>query len=51
MLVQCIPGCRCTEIPYMEDESTRFARDSKGKGIEVPSDMTYKEWYNKYVKK
>ena len=39
------PYCRCTEIPYIEDEySARFARDEKGKGIEVPSNMTYKEW-------
>ena len=43
------PMCRCTELPYVEDNiSTRFARDEKGKGIEVPSSMTYKEWAKIY---
>ena len=43
------PMCRCTELPYVEDNiSTRFARDEKGKGIEVPSDMTYEEWKKIY---
>ena len=43
------PMCRCTELPYVEDNlSTRFARDEKGKGIEVPSSMTYKEWKKIY---
>ena len=43
------PYCRCTELPYIEDNlSTRFARDEKGKGIEVPSSMTYKEWAKIY---
>ena len=43
------PLCRCTELPYVEDDlSTRFARDSKGKGIEVSSSMTYKEWKEIY---
>ena len=43
------PLCRCTELPYIEDNiSTRFARDSKGKGIEIPSSMTYKEWAKIY---
>ena len=38
------PYCRCTELPYVEDiNSTRFARDEKGKGIEVSSSMTFKE--------
>lgn len=41
--------CRSCEIPYIEDNySTRFARDSKGKRIEVPSSMTYKEWKEIY---
>nr|DAO25227.1 MAG TPA: minor capsid protein [Caudoviricetes sp.] len=41
--------CRSCEIPYIEDNySTRFARDSKGKRIEVPSSMTYKEWAEIY---
>ena len=43
------PLCRCTELPYVEDiNSTRFARDEKGKGIEVPSSMTYEEWKKIY---
>lgn len=43
------PLCRCTELPYIEDNiSTRFARDEKGKGIEVSSSMTYKEWAKIY---
>ena len=43
------PLCRCTELPYVEDNiSTRFARDEKGKGIEIHSSMTYKEWAKIY---
>ena len=43
------PLCRCTELPYVEDiNSTRFARDEKGKGIEVSSSMTFKEWKEIY---
>ena len=39
------PRCRSCEIPYIEDNySTRFARDSKGKRIEVPSSMDYNTW-------
>ena len=42
-------SCRSCEIPYIEnDYSTRFARDSKGKRIEVSSNMTYKEWAKIY---
>lgn len=37
--------CRSVTVAYIDDDtSTRFARDSKGKGIEVNSNMTYKEW-------
>lgn len=43
------PRCRSCEIPHIEgDYSTRFARDSKGKRIEIPSSMTYKEWAKIY---
>ena len=43
------PRCRSCEIPYIEnDYSTRFARDSKGKRIEIPSNITYKEWKEIY---
>ena len=45
----CHPSCRSCEIPYIEnDYSTRFARDSKGKRIEIDSSMTYKEWAKIY---
>lgn len=47
------PYCRCTTAPYFDDEFTegeeRFARDEKGNGYYVPSDMTFKEWHSKYV--
>ena len=40
-------------MPYIEgllDDGGRVARDPEtGKTVEIP-DMTYKEWYNKYVK-
>lgn len=43
------PRCRSCEIPYMDNEySTRFARDSKGKRIEIPSSITYEEWKEIY---
>ena len=43
------PRCRSCEIPYIDnDYSTRFARDSNGKRIEVPSSMTYREWAKIY---
>lgn len=43
------PSCRSCEIPYIEGSySTRFARDSKGKRIEIPSNITYKEWAKIY---
>lgn len=43
------PSCRSCEIPYIDnDYSTRFARDSKGKRIEIPSNITYKEWAKIY---
>lgn len=44
------PYCRCTTAPYFDDEFTegeeRFARDKKGSGYYVPSDMTYNDWLN-----
>lgn len=45
--------CRSTTIPYFKDEETygeRIARDHEGKVYYVPEDMTYHDWYNKYVK-
>lgn len=47
------PHCRSTVVPYFDDEENvgeRIARDNKGKTYYVPADMTYEEWYNKYVK-
>lgn len=49
------PLCRCTTVPYYDDapreDLTRTARDASGKGIEVPADMTYKEWRKKFIEK
>ena len=43
------PNCRSCEVPYIKDDySTRFARDAKGKRIEVPASMTYHEWAKIY---
>ena len=46
------PNCRSTTIPYFEDfePTERAARDADGKPIRVPANMTYPEWYDKYVK-
>jgi len=47
-------NCRTTTAPYFNDEFTqqqeRSARDKDGKTYYVPANMTYKEWYSKYVK-
>ncbi len=47
-------NCRTTTAPYFNDEFTqqqeRSARDKDGKTYYVPANMTYKEWYNKYIK-
>lgn len=43
--------CRTTTIPYFEDNvGERIARSSDGKSYYVPNNMTYREWYEKYVK-
>lgn len=42
--------CRSTIVPHFEGNlKQRWARDRQGKGIYIPGDMKYKEWYNKYV--
>lgn len=43
--------CRTTTIPYFDDEKgERVARDPvSNKAYYVSSDMTYEEWYKKYV--
>lgn len=47
-------NCRTTTTPYFDDKFTqqqeRSARDKNGRTYYVPADMTYKEWYSKYVK-
>lgn len=42
--------CRTTTAPYYgDDKGTRVARNEAGKSHEVPSNMSYDEWYKKYV--
>lgn len=44
------PFCRCSDYPYIPGRKTvRAARDENGKSIQVPGDMTYDEWWEKYV--
>ena len=48
------PWCRSTTIAYLPPEilknMKRIARDEKtGKNYKVPANMTYREWYEKYV--
>lgn len=44
--------CRSVMVPYFDDMEgeTRIARDADGKNIRVPSDMSYDEWYDQYIK-
>lgn len=49
------PLCRCTDAPYYDDmdlsDMPRAARDPQtGKTYEVPGNMTYNEWKEKFVK-
>lgn len=47
------PSCRCVTAPYFDDNygqpSERIARGEDGKEYNVPADMKYKEWKEKYV--
>lgn len=46
------PLCRCTTVPYYEELDeivTRIARNKDGENIEVPYDMSYEEWKEKYA--
>lgn len=45
------PNCRSSTICYFDDDvvTTRLAKHTRGKYYEVPSNMNYKEWYEKYV--
>ena len=49
------PNCRCCTAPYFDDwyglDRKRVARDPiTGKEYKVPADMTYQEWYEKFIK-
>lgn len=45
--------CRCTDVPFFEDEDlsdqVRVARNSKGKSVKVPANITYSEWKASYL--
>lgn len=45
------PNCRCTTAPAIPDEykGTRLARDEDGKQYEVPGNMSFGEWKEKFV--
>ena len=46
------PWCRGTTAPYygdMQGLGDRFARDGEGKGYNVPRDMKFTDWKEKYV--
>ncbi len=49
------PFCRSTTVPHRPDRefdkgTTRAARNGKGETYRVPADMTYRQWYDQYVK-
>lgn len=43
------PYCRTTTVPYFDDMDD-FQRASRGATEYIPSGMTYKQWYQKYIK-
>ncbi len=45
------PNCRSTTIAYFDEgmPDVRIAKDKDGNRIRVPADMTYKDWYKKYI--
>lgn len=46
------PWCRSTVVPYFDDEINpveRLARGADGKVYNVPDNMSYNQWYKKYV--
>ena len=44
--------CRSVMVPHIgDDDYTRIARDKNGRNILVDSNMTYEEWYDKFIKK
>lgn len=46
------PNCRTTTVAYWDGMmfGERLARDSEGKTYYVDRNMSYEDWYNKYVK-
>ena len=48
------PHCRSTVVGSVkgggEPKGKRAARNADGKYIRVPADMTYQQWYNKYIR-
>lgn len=43
------PNCRCTTIPYFDEDifpprTERIAKDENGKNYMVPADLTFNEW-------
>ena len=44
-------NCRSTTVPYFgdEDPGERIARGEDGEYYKVPDNMSYKQWYEKYV--
>lgn len=47
------PFCRSITVPVTNNRTgTRWARDPvTGQSMTVPADMTYSQWYEKYVEK
>lgn len=51
------PNCRTTTIPYFEPDKidkefgigSRIAKDKDGNYIEVPANITYKQWKEKFI--
>lgn len=45
--------CRTTTVPHYGDEEVgkRVARGEEGKTYEVPSNMSYTQWYDRYITK
>lgn len=47
------PNCRCTTVPYFDDEftvdETRAARDENGKTKQIPADMSYDDWEREFA--
>lgn len=45
------PRCRSVMVPHFDGNvKTRAARDNNGKTVEISGDLSYYEWYDKFVK-